>query len=71
MAPNHDEDILHLLDQIVAEREYFAANRDGDKPESHADERDQILSRLGENARKLISATQQPHLAFWELIRRV
>jgi hypothetical protein len=71
MAPYQDDDILRLLDQIVAERGYFAANRDGNKNENHADERDQILSRLGENARKLIYATQQPHLAFWELIRRV
>ncbi|KAH8723055.1 O-methyltransferase-domain-containing protein [Phaeosphaeriaceae sp. PMI808] len=70
MAPNHDEDVLHLIDQIVSERAYFTSNRESNETNNDADERKQRLNQLGESARKLISATQQPHLAFWDLIRR-
>ena len=71
MAPNHNEDILRLIDGIISHREYFTANREDNDPEDHTDERKQRLGQLGDNARKLMFATQPPHLAFWELIRRV
>ena len=71
MAPNHDEDILRLVDQITSEREYFSNTQNGNTTDTQTDERKQRLARLSENARKLASATQQPQLAFWDLVRRV
>lgn len=67
MASNQDKDILRLIEQISSEKEYFTASELDGNTTGHQ----QRLSLLGENARKLVSAIQPPHAAFWELIRRV